>query len=163
MHTVRTRSDSHSGSSIDKATGPHDFVGDLPHGFTLWTHTTTGGAVIDEVYGNPGGTYRSAKGFAIHIGELLAVNNARDVNIRAQIEAQNLADARSAVIDHNRDTVNAFPTTGVLPAFKNPNDPDVVEYARTIGFVPCDADAVVLADRRNHRTIPAVPCNCTLR
>jgi len=145
------------------ATGPHQFVGDIPNGFTLWTHTTKGGSVIEEVYGNSRGLYRSAVGFTIHIGELLAANNARDAQIRAQVAAQDLVDAYNAVIDHNRVKVDEFPITGILPPFKNPDDSDVLEYARTIGFVARDVDAAVLADRRNNPAVRIPNCACTLR
>jgi len=117
-----------------------------------------------ELFGNPkGGKYRSAVEFTVHIGELLAANNARDAQVRAQVAAQDLTDAYNAVIDHNRDKVDEFPITGIMPPFKNPDDPDFFEYALTIGFVPRDADAEVVADRLNNPTVRIPNCACTLR
>ena len=146
------------------ATGPHQFVGDIPNGFTLWTHTTKGGSVIEEVYGNSRGLYRSAVGFTIHIGELLAANNARDAQIRAQVAAQDLADASDAIVEHNRVKMDEYLSNpSIFPPCKNPNDPDALEYARTIGFVPRDVDAAVLADRLNNPAVRIPNCTCTLR
>ena len=117
-----------------------------------------------ELYGNPkGGAYRSAKEFTIHIGELFAANNARDAQVRAQVAAQDFTDAYNAVIDHNRVKVEELPITGIIPPYKDPDDPDLLEYARTIGWVPRDVDAEVVADRLNNPAVRIPNCACTLR
>lgn len=154
----------HSGSLTDNALGRHEFVGDLPSGFNLRTHTTHGGRDVDEVYGNPrGGYYRSAKEFTTHIGELLAANRARDTNVRTQVQNQNLARARQFAMQFNVNMLNNYDATGNWGFMLGYDDPNVVENARAFGFNPSDVDAAVLADRRSNPTIPAVPCNCTLR
>jgi len=118
-----------------------------------------------ELFGNPkGGKYRSAVEFTIHIGELLAANNARDAQIRAQVAAQDLADASDAIVEHNRVKMDEYLSNpSIFPPCKNPNDPDALEYARNIGFVPRDVDAAVLADRRNNPAVRIPNCTCTLR
>ncbi|KAH0283571.1 hypothetical protein M436DRAFT_62138 [Aureobasidium namibiae CBS 147.97] len=62
-----------------------EFVGALPHGFSEWTHDTSGqGVTINEVFGSPRNIrYRSGSHFLGHVEEIMRAN---ENTIRVQIQ-----------------------------------------------------------------------------
>jgi hypothetical protein len=136
--------------------GRHEFIGDLPRGYTLWSHHTPGSTPVLELYGNPrDGYYRSAVRFAGHVDELLTANKAQDDLIRADVRGYNKFAAYNAILDWNRwvDYNNHF--HGVNLGHLDPRN---LNNAYGLQWHCRDDDQEILTHKHNH---PAMTFNCT--
>jgi hypothetical protein len=141
-------------------TGRHQFIGDLPNGYTLWTHQTGGQTAVLELYGNPRGPYyRSAARFSGHVGELITANNASDAQVRARVQAQNQDNARQAIIVYNVIIAHRARFYGMFGYQRDPNN---MNHAHDLPWTSLDANAEVLADQQNHAAL-VFTCTCVFR
>jgi hypothetical protein len=141
---------------LTKEQGRHEFIGDLPRGYTLWPHHTPDSTPVLELYGNPrNGYYRSALRFTGHLDELLTANKARDDLIRADVRGYNTFAAYNAIVDWNRWVDNNIHFYGVNLGHFDPRD---LNNAVGLQWHPRDADQEILTHQRNH---PAITFNCT--
>jgi hypothetical protein len=141
-------------------TGRHEFIGDLPRGYNLWTHPTPGQTPVLEVYGNPrNGHYRSATRFTIHVGELLTANDAADAPIRAAVHGHNIFAALHATLDWNKWVDYYIENYGIFYEHRNPN---IMAHADDLQWLRHYADQEILTHKQNHSAI-ALNCTCVLR
>jgi hypothetical protein len=141
--------------------GPHQFIGDLPRGYTLWTQPSKKNQTdIEELYGHPSGeNFRSARRFSGHVGEMLVLKEIREASLRAEVQRDNQNMARSAIQSHNVLTyyqARVHDIHGIVLDINNLND------ARRLSWPRRDADAEVLADQQSTAAI-TFNCVCVLR
>lgn len=143
---------------LTRKPGLHQFFGDLPHGYTLWTHVTPGETDVEEPIGHPGDYFRSAKRFSGHVGEMLTANSAEEQRIRAEIDADNQSKASEAIVRQNQESIRLWRLIGQKYVWFDHND-----YAAGRALItPRVANAEISADRQTNRTI-AIPCSCVFR
>ncbi|TIA25677.1 hypothetical protein D6C81_01463 [Aureobasidium pullulans] len=140
--------------------GKVEFLGDLPRGYTLWTHTPDktvrkkeDARPIELVYGHPkkGKYFRSAKHFLGHFVEIMAVNWQRQEIIHQATREENLRRGRDAV--HRQNEANL--ATGLWYHELDPDNP-----AHAIGLYDHkDITEAVESDQAANPTID-IPCNC---
>jgi hypothetical protein len=142
-------------------TGRHAFIGDLPTGYTLWIHPSTGGQTpVLELYGNPRDSYyRSAERFTGHISELLTANTARDDLIRASVRGHNTFEAYHAILHWNEWVEYNLQVHGIFLGYCDPRD---LSHANDLQWYRRHADPEVAADCQNPAAF-TLTCRCVFR
>jgi hypothetical protein len=141
--------------------GLHEFIGDLPRGYTLWTHQSDKyHNDIEELYGHPSGKpFRSSRLFSGHIGEMLAAKDAREAGIRAEVLEDNDNMARSAIKQHNMEGYHQAKANGIYGTPLDINDPN---DARNLPWPRRNAEQEVLADQQSTAAV-VITCACAFR